>query len=98
MPNLNTPFFDFTPLWGILVIVVIFGIGWMAAKAAKHGAQKGEPAHLGRYAMCAVIVLGILWVAGHAVEVSNSPSFDEIGRMAKLTGQPQPTQPTPTTR
>jgi hypothetical protein len=82
--NLDTPFFDFTPYWGILEIVVVFGIGWMAVKAAKHGAQKGEPAHLGRYAACAIIVCGLLYVAGHTADISKSPTFDEIGRTAKL--------------
>jgi hypothetical protein len=82
---LDTPVFDGTVIWELVTLAVVLLIGWMAIKAAIHGAKKGEPAHLGRYAACAVLAIFMLYLAGHAVAISNSDSFNEVGCMAKLT-------------
>lgn len=93
---LDTKYFDLSSYWDLLIAGVILLIGWTALKAAHHGAKKGEPAHLGKYAACAIIALGILFIAAHVVSISNSESFNEVGCSAKLTCDKAATTPTTT--
>lgn len=85
-PNLNTDFADFTPVWNFGVVVVMLGILFLAWKAVRQGHKEGKPAKLAEYAACAVVVCLIVFVAARTIEISHSPAFDNVGRMAKLTG------------
>lgn len=94
---LDNPFFDGTPAWELIVLLIMLGLGVMAFKGTVDGVKDNKPAKLANRVLCVVGVCFLLFLASHVLEISNSPSFNEVGRMGKLTGGVPTTISGPTT-
>lgn len=94
---LDNPFFDGTAAWELIILLIMLGLAVMAFAATVEGIKNNKPAKLANYVLCGLAVCGLLFVASHVLEISNSPSFNEVGRMGKLTGGVPTTISGPTT-